>query len=65
MKYKHILTRKQAVRIGLQPFDEVEVTLYKDEELPPSNRGKNLRMAKDVYFNGERIGGTLDLTNDD
>lgn len=56
----HILTKEQAVRIGLEHLTGkmVQVELYRPGDgayLP----GKDI--AKDVYYKGERIAGTLDL----
>lgn len=60
---KHKLTEDQALRLGVPQLagKQVDVTLRKDKDLAPSQRGKGIKMAKDVYYNGERLGGTLHL----
>ena len=57
----HVMTKEQARRMGTPELagKTVSVVLYKTTEKPADLA--NRRMAKDVYFNGERIGGLLDL----
>lgn len=55
----HTLTEDEASRIGLKPGQVVQVRMYSDEEKLGKSWRKN--MAKDVYFNGRRVGGTLSL----
>ena len=57
----HVMTKEQARRMNTPELAGkiVEVVLYETNEKPADLA--NRRMAKDVFFNGERIGGLLDL----
>lgn len=58
---KHILTKEQARRLAAPHLDgkEVDVTLKPENEKHPLD--KNVRVAKDIYLDGVRIGGNLSL----
>ena len=56
---KHKLTAIQAFKLDMQVDLEVDVILYEPHELPEDLQ--HLRIAKDVYLNGVRIGDSLDI----
>ena len=57
----HKLTTAQAKRIGAKSGTVVQCLLYKDAELPPTQRGRERKIAKCIYLDGRYIGGNLNL----
>jgi hypothetical protein len=60
---KHKLTQAQAKRLNRTDLagKTVEVTLYQQSEMHKKSVSAGVIMAKDVWYQGKRIGGTLQL----
>lgn len=58
---KHVLTENQAYRLGIPSLvgSEVQVILYEKHEKPTELA--NVPIARDVFYNGRRIGGNFCL----
>ena len=55
----HVVTQAQSKRIGIPAGTVIQVQMAKSGECPPDLVGK---MAKWYFVDGERVGGTLDIS---
>lgn len=60
---KHTLTKTQAHKLRLKPGTVVDVELHNSNAITKNLRHENIKVASDVYHNGERIGGTINLND--